>query len=527
MRLRAFVALLVILLDARADAASLAQPADHFWAVLASRQDVDEAIASAQLHADVHAVVTRASNGWFAAISGPYTVKAGTGRTFLDGLIKDHGAPADAYLTRGANFDGVAWKAPATNVTDTVSYDGEHDVSFRRGDLTLKLSRQRADGDQFSPTLSATYQGRPAFSLAMTESSSEKPASRVDLVRLDPASPLPQIVFSYYWQGAHCCTVTKIASLALSGAWNTVDGETLDSDGYSFEDLGSGYSYLVSVDNAFLYAFDSYAGSYAPLRIQQLVGAKLIDVTRNAELHHRVLQDVYRMELSASSQGPDTRHEHGFLAGWVGGSLLADRGDAAWKTMLASYSHEESMFGPERCTTGGSVEKCPEDKRVRLPFPTGLRQFLTEHGYITDPNRFAAPDPAEPASAHVEEPAAASNTPPQLQICAGAAGTVRQLVYQTFVGRKMRNGESEDAVSVADNATLEGYDAALHKVTCAVDYTITLRPLIGVLGEEGNLARAASLGRLSRQNGGSVSNRIKYTVKPTASASTQYVELLP
>ena len=116
MRLRAFVALLVILLGGPACAASLAQPADHFWAVLASRQDVDEAIASAQLHADVQAVVTLASNGWFAAISGPYTVKAGTGRTFLDALIKNHGAPADAYLTRGANFDGVVWKAPATNV---------------------------------------------------------------------------------------------------------------------------------------------------------------------------------------------------------------------------------------------------------------------------------------------------------------------------------------------------------------------------------------------------------------------------
>lgn len=280
MRLRSVVALLLLLFGAPADAASLAQPADHFWAVLASRQDADEAIA-AQLQADVHAVVTRASNGWFAAISGPYTVKAGTGRAFLDGLIKDHGAPADAYLTRGANFDAIAWKAPATNVSDTVSYDGEHDVSFRRGDLTLKLSRQRADGDQFSPTLAATYQGRPAFSLAVTENSSEKPASRVDLVRLDPASPLPQIVFTYYWQGAHCCTVTKIASLAPSGAWNIIDGETLDGDGYSFEDLGGGYA---STNGPMLDMADPLAISIMINGALWLDGLKIPNRAVNAEI---------------------------------------------------------------------------------------------------------------------------------------------------------------------------------------------------------------------------------------------------
>ena len=82
-----------------------------------------------------------------------------------------------SYLTLVANFDDFVSKAPATNVTDTVSYDGEHDVSFRRGDLTLKLSRQRADGDQFSPTLTATYQGRPAFSLTINKVAEPPPRS--------------------------------------------------------------------------------------------------------------------------------------------------------------------------------------------------------------------------------------------------------------------------------------------------------------------------------------------------------------
>ena len=66
--------------------------------------------------------------------------------------------------------------------------------------------------------------------------------------------------------------MTKIANLDKEGDWHVIDGDTLDGDGYSFEDiLGKGYSYLVSNDNAFLYAFDSYAGSYPPIKIHQLV----------------------------------------------------------------------------------------------------------------------------------------------------------------------------------------------------------------------------------------------------------------
>jgi serine protease Do len=367
------------------------QPPDHFWAVLASRQDVDQAIAVAQTQREAHAVVTRASNGWFAVVSGPHAVRAGTGRAFLDALIKDHGAPKDTYLTRGGSFDGLGWREPKTGVRGSVVYDGEHDVTAVKGDLVLTLSRQRDDPDSFHPTLSATYKGKQAFAFGITDNSSEKPASRVDLVQLDPASPLPQVAFSYYWQGAHCCTVTRIASLAQDGSWRIVDGGALDGDGYAFEELGANFSYLVSVDNSFLYAFDSYAESYAPIRIQKLEGSALVDVTREEALKHRVLQDLYRMEQNATNGGGDTR-AHGYLAGWVAASILAGRGDEAWKTMLASYNRKESMFDPETCSIQAPMAKCPDDKKVKLPYPAGLRQFLTEHGYMLDPNRYAAPE---------------------------------------------------------------------------------------------------------------------------------------
>ncbi len=527
MRLTSVLIWLVLLLQgARAD--TLALSGDWFWAVLASRQDLDQAVAVALAQRESNTFVVRSANGWFAAISGPHQVQAGQGRGFLDDLIKRHGAPKDAYLTHGANFEATAWTPPKTNVSATISYDGEHDVSWRRGDLILNLSRRAAGDDQFNPTLKATYKGKPAFDVAIADNSAEKPASAVSLVRLDPSSPVEQVVFTYFWQGAHCCSVTRIATMAPDGSWQVVDGGALDGGGYNYEDLGgSGWSYLASSDQAFLYAFDSYADSVAPIQIKRLQGTSLLDVTRDPELRHRVLQDLYAHEFWAGSSGEaDTRQSHGFLAGWVADAILAGRGEQAWATMLATYSREDSMFGPETCSIDRPIATCPDDKKVMMPFPDGLRLFLTEHGYIVDPSRFAVPGDAKPVRA-VSGEASTPDMPPQLQTCSNAGGTVRKLVYQTFAGRKLLPDEATDAVTLQDDTTLEAYDPVLRRVTCAVTYDIVLRPLIGRLAKDGDLARAETLSRMSRRSGGKASSRVRYTVKPTATPGSEYVELMP
>jgi serine protease Do len=343
MRLIIFVSMFLALHPAFAasSAIDLDLKGDQFWAVLASRQDADQAVAAGMKHRDNKVMVVKSANGWFAAISGPYSVKPGTGRQFLDSLVKDHGIPRDAYLTRGASFTNVVWTPPATNVLDTLSYDGEHDASMHKDDLDVKLSRQAEGKDQFAATATATYKGKPAFKIAFSDNASEKPASELSLVRLDPSSPMPQVVFTYFWQGAHCCTMTKIATLNKEGVWHIVDGDTLDGDGgYSFEDLeNKGFSYLVSSDQSFYYAFDSYASSVAPIEIHRLQGDGLIDVTKEMSFRSRVLQSLYLEESFSTDGGDDSIwHSNGFLAGWVATSMLVGRamppGPRCWPTMI-------------------------------------------------------------------------------------------------------------------------------------------------------------------------------------------------
>jgi hypothetical protein len=369
---------------------------DQSWVVLASREDPDRAIAIARNNRNVGArtLVARSQNGWFAALSGPHTVRKGAGRQFLNALARDQGIPTDAFLSRGSGLSDVVWTPPATNVIDTLEYDGEHNVSKRWRDLHIRLSKKPLGADGAVATAMGDLDGRPAFALAMTENPSDKPASKVTLVRLDPNSPLPQVVFTYFWQGAHCCTVTKIASRGEAQAWHVIEGEALDGGGgYVFEDIEeAGFSYLLSNDQSFYYTFDSYAGSSAPIRIHQLVGNKLVDVTNEPKLRHRLLQALYALEEGASE---DSWHSNGFLAGWVAASILVDRGKEAWAKMLANYDHQ-SDFGPQKCTTNGPLERCSESKKVRLAFPWALRQFLHDQNYIGDINSWSVPYEVEP-----------------------------------------------------------------------------------------------------------------------------------
>ena len=248
--------------------------------------------------------------------------------------------------------------------------------------------------------------------------------------------------------GAHCCTLTKLATLKGDGSWSIVTSDAIDGDGYRFEDLdGSGRAYLVSVDQSFLYTFASYAGSFAPLKIQKLEGGQLIDLTQDASMAHYIAQDMFCQKAFAKRE--DELKTNGYLAAFVADSMMLGQGDSAWRTMLADYEREDNGFGLDKCMIDRPLNKCPDDKKGKLPFPAGLRQFLAEHGYMKDPDRFAVPTetalpPAQLAAIPAAPPPvrAEPEAPPQLQKCARVAETLRKLIYQQFAGRQAEVNET-------------------------------------------------------------------------------------
>ena len=510
-----------------AAADDLKQIGDRYWIALASRQNADEAIAYARHYSSLRPSVVSSINGWYAVVIGPRLIAQGQGKAILGALVKSDYIPNDAYFTRGDGYTSLVWTAPPSPILATAKYDGETEAVLQSGPMRVVLSRTPVDGDNRAALATGYLAGRPAFAMiAGAENPSEKPASEANEIRLDRTSPRPQIVLTYFWQGAHCCTVTRIATLHSDGAWKVVDGETLDGEGgYRFEDLtGSGDIDLISADQTFPYAFASYASSISPTRIHQLQGDRIVDVTREPRYYEFLKQELAGIESSVKPDDPSW-HDNGFLAGWVASKMLVGQGADAWTRMLAGYDHNPD-FGPEECSTSQPVESCPENKKSRIPFPIALKSFLVKSGYILDPSLYPVPRRDEPQIVPVQQASIPPATPPALQQCVDSSDTARKLIYQSFVGRKIQPGEDYSSVTLEGDTTLEENDTGIGRVVCAVTYDLNLKPLVGHLAENGEFGRAETIGRMIRRSGPMASTRVRYSVKPTATAGTTFIELL-
>jgi hypothetical protein len=89
-----------------AGAGELALSGDDRWALIASRQDLVEAIAIASDFAEQHSRVVKSQNGWYAAIVGPYPA---SDMANLRTRYSGPDLPDDTILTRGKSFLETAW----------------------------------------------------------------------------------------------------------------------------------------------------------------------------------------------------------------------------------------------------------------------------------------------------------------------------------------------------------------------------------------------------------------------------------
>ena len=166
----------------------------------------------------------------------------------------------------------------------------------------------------------------------------------------------------------------------------------LDGDqGYSFLDPArDGSTVLVSVANAFMYRFASYAGSFAPTRIESFKEGAIRDVT--AEPRFR---DYLRSELRSMERGraDALRSEpNGYWAAWAAQKALAgELDDRAWKVIARSHDRT-SQDGLSECSVdervwvtdpSTRVRDCPQGYATRTTFPEALAQFLVKLKYIT------------------------------------------------------------------------------------------------------------------------------------------------
>ncbi|MEM9003479.1 MAG: hypothetical protein AAGE59_08140 [Cyanobacteria bacterium P01_F01_bin.86] len=194
----------------------------------------------------------------------------------------------------------------------------------------------------------------------------------LSLQNLD-ADTIPEVVVSTYTGGAHCCTILTLYSWQGDRLHRN---QTYPLDGFAgqFEDLdGDGNSEFVTVDNRFLYAFSSYAGSYPPLIILSLQDGFWVDVTRT-------FPEMQRSHAYGMYERTRTGHSieiNGTLAGYVAQKILMDEYQSGWDYMQVHYNQEDSWGLTVTNLDGEVVHNYPD-------FPAALSAFLIDTGYLTN-----------------------------------------------------------------------------------------------------------------------------------------------
>jgi len=278
---------------------------------------------------------------------------------------------------------GLAF-APAAFAQDlpSVDYDGKRPVTLHYRELTVTIDAVRAsDADTRVPVIKGRYRGREIFALKIEDAEARNPIAKARVIWLDRAASFPQVVVTAFTFGAHCCTVTHIATMTAPEKWSVVEGGRLDGDdGYVFADLDhDGAQELISYDNSFLYAFASYADSFAPTRVARLVGTEIKDVTADPKYRDFLRGKVREME-AAAAKNDDLWQSNGFLGAWVAAKSLVGEVDDAWARMLKSYDRK-SDWSMQECSTNVAIDKCPQDKLRDLAFPAALRNLMAGGDY--------------------------------------------------------------------------------------------------------------------------------------------------
>jgi len=139
-----------------------------------------------------------------------------------------------AMTASGWRIASVTPDEVSFDANSELSYDGQHPESLRITNSALTLTIDSTPdlvGTGRSPVVTIYKDKSPIFAFNLGHDfSSPNGMAKVRLVRLDPATQLPQVVLTSYSGGAHCCTSTSIATIDPEGHWHSIDPAALDGD---------------------------------------------------------------------------------------------------------------------------------------------------------------------------------------------------------------------------------------------------------------------------------------------------------
>ena len=254
---------------------------------------------------------------------------------------------------------------------------------YRAGpvEIVMEGMRDARSPDLVQPRLTVEYPGYPPVTLIGADTSPSQ-QHRFAVGRWDATRMF--VLFQSYSGGAHCCTQVQLV-LPDKDLLQVIDFGEWDGD-YSDRmpsDLdGDGMIDFVFYDNAFLYAFASYAESGAPPLVMNVVDGDVVDVSDRPGFRY-LFEDALR-EHRQYCLRPREMSPNGACAAYVATAARVGRFDQAWGEMMRAYDRRSSWELPTDCAAALVNQACPEKSVQRFrDYPDALRHFLAAQGYIS------------------------------------------------------------------------------------------------------------------------------------------------
>jgi hypothetical protein len=227
------------------------------------------------------------------------------------------------------------------------------------------------------PVLTVEVDGIKVAEATGAETDFDLQSAQASIAPMDPDSDRPAIYFASFSGGAHCCTTVIVVEQVGEG-WIVIPVGDFDGDGDYLDDLdGDGFAEVVTVDNRFLYQFDSYAASAAPLVIYTIRKGEVVDASTELRFLPAHRDWLARLEESAPE---DRWTSRGYLAGWLAEKIRLGEGAAAWQELNANWDLAADT-GEEICTSDAELEDCAAADLKTVKFPEQLQIFLKKNGY--------------------------------------------------------------------------------------------------------------------------------------------------
>ena len=248
-------------------------------------------------------------------------------------------------------------------------------VRYRAGDLSILIERVREKSGLAGPRLTLSEPGKAPAVLEGERAGLTFP-SRITVLPWNKDGAAAVLLESYSG-GAHCCTVVR-AAVPDGAAFRIVDlgaydGERLQRLPTDWD--GDGALDFFVTDDAFLYAFSSYAGSLPPPRILNIVAGKAVDVSARP-----AFRPIFEQAMSEADKRC-VEGENGHCAAYAAAAARLGDFDRAWAKVLKVHDPKARDW-PSRCKVAETDEGCPEGEKLQASYPEALRAFLAEHGYI-------------------------------------------------------------------------------------------------------------------------------------------------